>query len=48
MIGRAPIERKMRENKLTWFGHVHCKSTHIVLRRSDMVTVDGKTEGRAD
>lgn len=48
VIGRAPIEHKMRENKLTWFGYVHCKSSHTVLRRSDMVTVDGKTKGRED
>lgn len=46
MVGVAPNEYKMRENRLRWFGHVYCLSTDAVVRRSDMVTVEGNTKER--
>ena len=30
-IGIAPIEEKMRENHLRWFGHVRCKPTNTQI-----------------
>lgn len=40
MVGITPIEDKMRENRLRW--HIYCRSVDAVVRRSDVVTVDGK------
>lgn len=39
----APLEAKMREQKLRWFDHVYCD---VVIRRSDMITVDDSTKGK--
>lgn len=41
----APIEDKMRENGVMWFGHVYHGSVDAVVR-SYMVTVDGSSKGR--
>lgn len=33
--GLAPVEDKMRENHLRWFGHLYRRSGQTVVRRSD-------------
>jgi len=36
-IGVAPIEEKMRENRLRWFGHVRRKPTDAPVRRVERI-----------
>ncbi|CAL5373127.1 unnamed protein product [Camellia sinensis] len=40
-VGVAPIEDKLRENRLRWFGHIQRRPTEAVVKRCDAVTVDG-------
>ena len=35
MMGVAPIEEKLRENRLRWFGHVYHRSVDAVVKRVD-------------
>ena len=42
----APIEDKMRENRLRWFGHVYRRPSDAPVRRSDMIRIDGGKRGR--
>ncbi|KAI8573438.1 hypothetical protein RHMOL_Rhmol01G0277500 [Rhododendron molle] len=45
MVGVAPLEAKMREYRLRWFGHVYCRLVDAVVRRSYMLTVgDGRAK----
>lgn len=46
MVGVAPLEAKMREHILWWFGHVYRRPVDTIVRRSDMVTVDDSAKGR--
>ncbi|GMP36936.1 hypothetical protein CsSME_00008867 [Camellia sinensis var. sinensis] len=36
--GVAPIEDKLRENRLRWFGHIQRRPTEAVVKRCDAVT----------
>ncbi|KAL7247477.1 hypothetical protein ACSBR2_002399 [Camellia fascicularis] len=45
-VGVAPIEDKLRENRLRWFGHIQRRPTEAVVKRCDAVTVDGSVRGR--
>ena len=36
-IGVAPIEEKMRENRLLWFGHVRRRPTDEPVRRVERI-----------
>ncbi|CAL5439689.1 unnamed protein product [Camellia sinensis] len=45
-VGVAPIEDKLRENRLRWFGHIQRRPTDAVVKRCDAVTVDGSVRGR--
>jgi len=38
-IAVAPIEEKMRENHLRWFGHVRCKPTDAPVRRVKLINL---------
>ncbi|KAJ7979012.1 Retrovirus-related Pol polyprotein LINE-1 [Quillaja saponaria] len=38
----APIEEKMRENRLRWFGHIQRRPMDAVVKQGDMVQVPGK------
>ena len=33
----TPIEEKMRENRLRWFGHVRRRATHTPVRRVERI-----------
>ena len=46
MIKVAPIEDKLRENRLRWFGHVKRRPMDAPVRKSDLVSIDGNTRGR--
>lgn len=41
----VPIEDMMRG--IRWFGHIYHRSSNVVVRRSDMATVEGSTKGRS-
>ncbi|GMP94361.1 hypothetical protein CsSME_00043841 [Camellia sinensis var. sinensis] len=45
-VGVAPIEDKLRENRLRWFGHIQRRPTEAVVKRCDTVTIDGSVRGR--
>ena len=36
LVGVVPIEDKLRENRLRWFGHICRKPTDVVVKKSDM------------
>ena len=46
MVGVAPIEEKLRENRLRWFGHVQCRTADAVVKRADMIALDRNAPGR--
>ena len=46
IVGVAPIEDKMRENRLRWFGHVQRKPLDAPVRKSDLLTIHGNAKGR--
>ena len=48
MIEVAPIEEKMRENQLRWFGHIQWRPIHAPFRKSDAIHIEGnaKRQGR--
>ena len=37
MVEVAPIEDKLRKNRLRWFGYICHRPTDAVIRRSDMI-----------
>ncbi|KAJ7976901.1 Retrovirus-related Pol polyprotein LINE-1 [Quillaja saponaria] len=41
----APIEEKMRENRLRWFGHIQRRPMDAVVKQGDMVQVPGVRQG---
>ncbi|XP_070034531.1 uncharacterized protein [Nicotiana tomentosiformis] len=45
-VGVAPIEDKMREARLKWFGHVMRRSTDAPVRRCESLTIEGLHRGR--
>ena len=45
MIEVAPIEEKMRENRLRWFGHIQ-RPTNAPVRKSDAIHIEGNARGR--
>ena len=46
MVGVAPIQDKLRENRLRWFGHVQRRPTEAVVRRCDTGVAEGTSRGR--
>ena len=46
MLEVAPIDDKLRENRLRWFGHICRRPTDAVVRRSDMIIGNDNTRGR--
>ena len=45
-VGVAPMEDKMREVRLRWFGHIQRRSTDAPVRRCERLTVVGTRRGR--
>ena len=46
MIRVAPIEDKMRKNRLRWFGHIQRKILDVPVKKSDLLTIHGNAIGR--
>ena len=46
MVGVAPIEEKLRENRLRWFGHVYRRPVDAVVKRADMIDLGSNAMGR--
>ena len=46
MVGVAPIEEKLRKNRLRWFGHVYRRPADAVVKRMDMITLGRNAQGR--
>ena len=42
----TPIENKLRENRLIWFGHVKHKPLDAPVRKSDLISIDDNTRSR--
>ncbi|VFQ82006.1 unnamed protein product [Cuscuta campestris] len=45
-VGMAPVEDKLREARLRWFGHVRRRNTDAPVRRCERITVIGGSRGR--
>ncbi|KAI8542873.1 hypothetical protein RHMOL_Rhmol08G0174000 [Rhododendron molle] len=46
MVGVAPIEKKLRENRLRWFGHVYRRPGDVVVKRAEMIASGSNATGR--
>ena len=46
MIEVAPIEEKIRENRLRWFGHIQKRLINASVRKSDAIHIEGNARGR--
>lgn len=42
MLGVAPISANMCKCKLRWSGHVQKKTTDMLVKRVEIITIDGK------
>ena len=47
-IGVAPIDEKMRESCLRWFGHVQRRAINEPVRKSELIQVEGMQKGEED
>ncbi|VFR01490.1 unnamed protein product [Cuscuta campestris] len=45
-VGMAPVEDKLREARLRWFGHVRRRDADAPVRRCERITVFGGSRGR--
>ncbi|XP_070029325.1 uncharacterized protein [Nicotiana sylvestris] len=45
-VGVAPVDDKMREARLRWFGHVQRRSIDAPVRRCERLAVVGTRRGR--
>jgi hypothetical protein len=46
MVGVAPIDEKLRENRLRWFGHVYRRPTEAIVKRADRIALHSNAPGR--
>ncbi|XP_070045256.1 uncharacterized protein LOC142163875 [Nicotiana tabacum] len=42
----APVEDKLQESRLRWFGHVKRRDTDSLVRRCERLTIEGQRRGR--
>ena len=42
----TPIDEKMRESHLRWFGHVQRRAINAPIRKSELIPVEGTKRGR--
>jgi len=47
-VGVAPMDDRMREERLRWFGHVQRRSIDSPVRRCEMLALAGTARGRGD
>ena len=47
-IGVAPIDGKMRESHLRWFGHVQRRAIYVPMRKNKLIWVEGMKKGKED
>ena len=40
LVGVAPIEDKMRENRLRWFGHIRRRPMDAPVRRVEKIDIE--------
>jgi len=45
-VGVAPLEDKLRETRLTWFGHVERTSVNAPVRRCEKISLSHYRRGR--
>ncbi|VFQ90818.1 unnamed protein product [Cuscuta campestris] len=45
-VGMVPVEDKLREARLRWFGHVRRRDADALVRRCERITVFGGSRGR--
>ncbi|KAM3306035.1 hypothetical protein P3S67_012905 [Capsicum chacoense] len=45
-VGVTPVEIKMREGRLRWFGHVMRRGMDAPVRRCERIALDGFRQGR--
>ena len=46
MIEAAPIEEKMRENRLQWFCHIQRRPINVPIRKNDIIHIESNARGR--
>ena len=46
MIEVAPIEEKMRKNRLRWFSHIQRRPINAPVWKSDAIHFEGNARGR--
>jgi len=46
-VGVTPVENKMREIRLRWFGHVMRRGMDVPIRRCERLALDGFRRGRS-
>ena len=47
-IGVAPIEKRVRENRLRWFGHVQHRPTNAPVRRVERIKLGQVKRAQGD
>ena len=47
-IEMTPIDEKMRESYLRWFGHVQRRAIYVPVRKNKLIRVEGMKKGKED